>query len=155
MLLTNEYDEQFCWGGKIVSLTTSAPANPFVVAAECHPAMVDSKDALNIKVPLIMLASKDEDVEEVKKFEANLTGDKYVETFKDQIHGSVFILSPLLPAANVCKIDLWPHDRTWRMRESRVSMNGDIRQLSSFSENTLSRNSSFLLLGGGRLKEIR
>lgn len=52
--------------------------------------MVDSKDALNIKIPLIMLASKDEDVEEVKKFEANLTADKHVETFKDQIHGYVF-----------------------------------------------------------------
>ncbi|RAL66000.1 hypothetical protein DID88_005661 [Monilinia fructigena] len=77
----------FCWGGKIVSLTTSAPTNPFVVAAESHPAMVDSKDALNIKIPLILIASKDEDAEEVKKFEANLTGEKHVETFGDQIHG--------------------------------------------------------------------
>ncbi|KAJ8067095.1 hypothetical protein OCU04_004473 [Sclerotinia nivalis] len=85
----------FCWGGKIVSLTTSAPSNPFVVAAECHPAMVDSKDAVNIKIPLIMLASKDEDVEEVKKFEANLTGEKHVQTFKDQIHGFMAARSDL------------------------------------------------------------
>lgn len=77
----------FCWGGKIVSLTVSTPSNPFVVAAECHPAMVDSKDAAQIKIPLIMIASKDEDAEEVKKFEANLTGEKHVETFNDQIHG--------------------------------------------------------------------
>jgi len=34
-----------------------------------------------------MLASKDEDAEAVKKFEANLTKDKYVEIFSDQIHG--------------------------------------------------------------------
>lgn len=60
-----------------------------MVAAECHPAMVDSKDASNIKIPTILLASKDEDAEEVKKFEANLTGEKHVETFKDQIHGYV------------------------------------------------------------------
>merc|ERR1711964_33639 len=31
----------FCWGGKIVSLTTSTSSTPFKAAAECHPAMVD------------------------------------------------------------------------------------------------------------------
>lgn len=40
-----------------------------------------------IKIPLIMLASKDEPAEDVKKFEAALTGPKHVETFDDQIHG--------------------------------------------------------------------
>jgi dienelactone hydrolase len=34
-----------------------------------------------------MLASGDEPEEDVKKFEANLTGEKHVEIFKDQIHG--------------------------------------------------------------------
>jgi dienelactone hydrolase len=77
----------FCWGGKIVSLTTGTPSTPFVAAAECHPAMVEPADALNISIPLILLASKDEDAEAVKKFEANLKGEKYVETFGDQIHG--------------------------------------------------------------------
>ncbi|TGJ80554.1 hypothetical protein E0Z10_g8210 [Xylaria hypoxylon] len=77
----------FCWGGKVVSLGTSSPENPFKVGVEVHPAMVDPKDAENIKVPLALLASKDEDPEDVKKFEANLTSAKYVETFPDQIHG--------------------------------------------------------------------
>jgi len=77
----------FCWGGKIVSLTTSTDSTPFTAAAECHPAMVVPSDAENIKIPLCMLASGDEDVEDVKKFEANLKGEKYVETFPDQIHG--------------------------------------------------------------------
>ncbi|KAJ8105565.1 hypothetical protein ONZ43_g7379 [Nemania bipapillata] len=49
--------------------------------------MVDPKDAEGIKIPLAFLASKDEDPEDVKKFEANLTGPKHVETFGDQIHG--------------------------------------------------------------------
>jgi dienelactone hydrolase len=49
--------------------------------------MVDPADAVGIKVPLILLASGDESPEDVKKFEANLTGPKYVETFPDQIHG--------------------------------------------------------------------
>lgn len=49
--------------------------------------MVDPKDAESIKIPLALLASKDEDPADVKKFEANLTGPKHVETFGDQIHG--------------------------------------------------------------------
>ncbi|KAI1211912.1 Alpha/Beta hydrolase protein [Annulohypoxylon truncatum] len=77
----------FCWGGKVVSLVTSKPDTVFKAGVEAHPAMVDPADAENIKVPLALLASKDETPEDVKKFEANLTGPKYVETFGDQIHG--------------------------------------------------------------------
>lgn len=77
----------FCWGGKIVSILTSKDDTIFKVAAECHPAMVDPKEAEGIKIPLAMLASGDEPEEDVKKFEANLKGEKHVETFKDQVHG--------------------------------------------------------------------
>ncbi|KAI1309631.1 hypothetical protein F5Y03DRAFT_68007 [Xylaria venustula] len=77
----------FCWGGKVVSLVTASPENPFKAGVEAHPAMVDPKDAEGIKIPLALLASKDEPPEDVKKFEANLTGPKHVETFPDQIHG--------------------------------------------------------------------
>ncbi|KAI1821429.1 alpha/beta-hydrolase [Xylaria intraflava] len=77
----------FCWGGKVVALATSSPENPFKAGIAVHPAMVDPTDATKIKVPLALLASKDENPEHVKQFEANLTGAKYVETFPDQIHG--------------------------------------------------------------------
>ncbi|KAI1130035.1 alpha/beta-hydrolase [Nemania abortiva] len=77
----------FCWGGKVVSIATSSPENPFKAGVEAHPAMVDPKDAEGIKIPLALLASKDENPDDVKKFEANLTGPKHVETFGDQIHG--------------------------------------------------------------------
>ncbi|KAI1425172.1 hypothetical protein F5Y12DRAFT_386962 [Xylaria sp. FL1777] len=77
----------FCWGGKVVSLASASPENPFKAGVEVHPAMVDPKDAEGIKIPLCFLASKDENAEDVKKFEANLTVPKYVETFPDQIHG--------------------------------------------------------------------
>jgi len=76
----------FCWGGKVVSLT-SGDGTPYTAAAECHPAMVDPGDAEKIKIPLAMLASKDEPVEDVKEFERKLTGPKYFETFNDQNHG--------------------------------------------------------------------
>jgi len=77
----------FCWGGKIVSITTSKSDTPFKAGAECHPAMIDPSDATDIKIPLCMLASGDESAPDVKKFEANLTGEKHVEIFGDQIHG--------------------------------------------------------------------
>ncbi|KAI1077519.1 hypothetical protein F5B20DRAFT_551560 [Whalleya microplaca] len=77
----------FCWGGKVVSLVTSSPSNPFKAGVECHPAMVESGDASKIAVPLALLASKDEPADEVAKFEQNLRGPKHVETFADQIHG--------------------------------------------------------------------
>ncbi|KAI1103216.1 Alpha/Beta hydrolase protein [Jackrogersella minutella] len=77
----------FCWGGKVVSLVTSKADTIFKAGVEIHPAMVDPSDAAGIKVPLALLASKDEPPEDVKKFEAALTGPKLVETFADQIHG--------------------------------------------------------------------
>ncbi|KAF9879390.1 dienelactone hydrolase [Colletotrichum karsti] len=77
----------YCWGGKVVSLVTSSNNNPFKIGAQIHPAMVDPEDAKGIKTPLILLASKDEGEEDVKKFDENLNVTKHVETFKDQIHG--------------------------------------------------------------------
>lgn len=49
--------------------------------------MVEPEDAKGIKVPLILLASKEEPEDKVKEFEQNLSVPKHVETFKDQIHG--------------------------------------------------------------------
>ncbi|KAI9841811.1 MAG: hypothetical protein M1837_000356 [Sclerophora amabilis] len=76
----------FCWGGKIVSLT-SGEGTPFKAAAECHPAMVEPNDASSITIPIAILASKDEEAEKVKQFESNLKVAKHVETFPDQVHG--------------------------------------------------------------------
>nr|CDN29925.1 Putative protein of unknown function [Podospora anserina] len=88
----------FCWGGKVVSLVTSGDQNPFVVGAECHPAMVDPKEAEGIKIPLILLASKEEPEDKVKEFEEKLKVAKHVETFKDQIHGWMAARSDLSDA---------------------------------------------------------
>ncbi|OTA99262.1 hypothetical protein M426DRAFT_325304 [Hypoxylon sp. CI-4A] len=77
----------YCWGGKVVSLVASNPDTVFKAGVEIHPAMVDPADATKIKIPVALLASKDETPEDVKKFEQNLTGPKHVETFPDQIHG--------------------------------------------------------------------
>jgi len=82
----------FCWGGKIVSLT-SGKDTLYKAAAECHPAMVDPSDAENISIPLALLASKDEPEKDVRAFEGKLKGEKHVEIFGDQIHGVCAVLS--------------------------------------------------------------
>ena len=71
---------------QVVSLT-SGQGTPFKAGAEVHPTFLDPKDAENITIPICMLASKDEDAETVKAFVANLKGEKYFETFSDQVHG--------------------------------------------------------------------
>lgn len=46
----------FCWGGKIVNLS-SQDNTKFKAAAACHPAMVAKDDAPGITIPYIMLPS--------------------------------------------------------------------------------------------------
>lgn len=55
-----------------------------------HPAMVSADDAKGIKIPICMLASRDEPVEDISKFQETLKSagvTNHVETFKDQVHG--------------------------------------------------------------------
>lgn len=59
--------------------------------------MIDPEDAKHITIPVCILPSKDEDVDDIKAFQKNLTVDNHVETFGDQVHGwmgarSVFII---------------------------------------------------------------
>lgn len=63
---------------------------PWAASVQCHPAMVSAGDAEGIRIPHVLLASGDEDKEEVEKFEKGLKGEggrKHVETFGDMIHG--------------------------------------------------------------------
>ena len=60
--------------------------------------MVDPKDAEGVKVPLALLASKEEPDDKVAEFERTLQGPKHVETFKDQIHGWMAARSDLSDA---------------------------------------------------------
>ncbi|KAF2203880.1 dienelactone hydrolase family protein-like protein [Delitschia confertaspora ATCC 74209] len=76
----------FCWGGKIVNLS-SQEGTPFKAAAACHPAMVAAADAPGITIPYCMLPSKDEDKAEIEKWEQGLKVPHHVEFFADQVHG--------------------------------------------------------------------
>lgn len=76
----------YCWGGKIVNLT-SQEGTLFKAAATCHPAMTDPNDASKVTIPIAVLPSKDEDEKAVSEYERNLKVPHIVEWFKDQIHG--------------------------------------------------------------------
>jgi dienelactone hydrolase len=75
----------YCWGGKVASLIGATDL--FKAVATCHPAMIEPKDAENVKVPMIMLPSMEEDADAVDKFEKTLKVPHHVETFSDQVHG--------------------------------------------------------------------
>ena len=51
--------------------------------------MVNPEEAKGITIPMCMLPSKDENQEDVKNFEKELTAPRYFETFPTQIHGYV------------------------------------------------------------------
>ena len=76
----------FCWGGKVVNLS-SQQGTPFKAAAACHPAMVDPSDAPGVTIPYAMLPSKDEDKEAVSKWQQGIKTANIVEWFPDQVHG--------------------------------------------------------------------
>jgi len=76
----------FCWGGKIVNLS-SQQGTPWKAAAACHPAMVDANDASGITIPFAMLPSKDEPKDDVEKWQQNIKTKNIVEWFPNQVHG--------------------------------------------------------------------
>lgn len=61
---------------------------PFKAAAEVHPSMIDPNDAPGIKIPIAILASGDENADDVKDFVNALKVPHYSETFADQVHVS-------------------------------------------------------------------
>jgi len=76
----------YCWGGKIVALSSQA-GTPFKAAAVCHPAMVDPADAAKVTIPYAILPSKDEDKETCNKFMSELKVTHVCEFFPTQVHG--------------------------------------------------------------------
>ncbi|KAH8590297.1 hypothetical protein B0O99DRAFT_599161 [Bisporella sp. PMI_857] len=75
----------YCWGGKVVSLT-SGKGTRWKAAAQAHPARMDIMDA-EIVIPTCVLASEEEGEEMVNPWAEKLTVEKHVERFGDQLHG--------------------------------------------------------------------
>ncbi|KAF7937861.1 uncharacterized protein EAE97_007657 [Botrytis byssoidea] len=75
----------YCWGGKVIAITSGANS-PWKVSAQLHPGMMDVEDAGKIAIPHVVLASEEER-KDMDAYEKELKVEKYVETFKDQVHG--------------------------------------------------------------------
>lgn len=81
---------------------------PFKAAAEVHPSMIDPNDALGIKIPIVILASGDENADDVKSFADALKVPHYCETFGDQVHVSENITSKRTLADDLARAG-WLH----------------------------------------------
>ncbi|KAI1772381.1 alpha/beta-hydrolase [Hypoxylon cercidicola] len=77
----------YCWGGKVASILAGHEEPLFKAAIQTSPARIDANDAANVKIPMMMLASKDETAEEVKAYDESLKVPKHVESFDSQLHG--------------------------------------------------------------------
>ncbi|KAK9384116.1 hypothetical protein V1515DRAFT_542377, partial [Lipomyces mesembrius] len=92
-----------CWGGKIVALA-SGPGTPFAATGQTHPGRLTKEDALNISVPHVVLASKDEPADAVADYkeviESNGKGG-FVETYSTMHHGWMGARANLEDEANL------------------------------------------------------
>jgi dienelactone hydrolase len=59
----------------------------FKLGIQTSPAMVSPEDATKVQIPMCILASKEESVDDIKKYAENLTVTKHVETFDTEVHG--------------------------------------------------------------------
>ncbi|KAK4498012.1 hypothetical protein PRZ48_010668 [Zasmidium cellare] len=78
----------FCWGGKIVAVTSAGTETPWSVGIQTSPAQVDPEDARKISIPSMMLASEGEDEGLVKAWGEAFGGkERVVERWGREVHG--------------------------------------------------------------------
>ncbi|KAF8610073.1 alpha/beta-hydrolase [Ceratobasidium sp. AG-I] len=80
----------FCWGGKLSTLAGTTGNTDAAVAI--HPAMLDVKDADNLKVPLAIFPSKDEPLDEYEKIIKSISSKPFAsknayKVYSDEVHG--------------------------------------------------------------------
>ncbi|KTW28173.1 hypothetical protein T552_02032 [Pneumocystis carinii B80] len=96
----------FCWGGKLSVLGGGHFGDELKSVAMIHPAMVDPKDAANLKVPVCSLLSKDEPVDQCNEFEKIVKTKSFADacifkTFDTMHHGFMAARSDLTNSENV------------------------------------------------------
>lgn len=93
----------FCWGGKVTTLL-STEGTPFSASVQCHPAMLDPADAEKLTIPHLCIATKDEDAEATKNFEAKIPSSlkekSKVVRWEETFHGVMAARSNLKDKSN-------------------------------------------------------
>ncbi|GAP89704.1 putative dienelactone hydrolase family protein [Rosellinia necatrix] len=77
----------YCWGGKMASMMASDEPGLFKAAVQTSPAQIDADDAARVRIPTMLLASKNESADLVKAYGESLSVPSHVEMFNDQVHG--------------------------------------------------------------------
>ncbi|KAG4304420.1 hypothetical protein PORY_002130 [Pneumocystis oryctolagi] len=98
----------FCWGGKLSVLSGGHYGDKLNCVAMVHPAMVDPKDAYNLKVPICSIISKDESIDLCNEFERivrekPISNNCVFKTFPTMHHGFMAARSDLTNDENVKK----------------------------------------------------
>lgn len=65
----------------------SGPGTPFAAACQAHPGLLDVADAKKVCVPTCVLASGEEDAEEVRAWGEAVGVEKRVEVWGGMVHG--------------------------------------------------------------------
>ena len=76
----------YCWGGKMVSLIGGRDTR-FKAGVQTSPAMVDVGDAEKVKIPMLVMPSKDEPLADFEKYRDALKVTNHLEYFDKQPHG--------------------------------------------------------------------
>jgi len=79
----------YCWGGKMAALV-SGEGTPFKASGQCHPSLLETKDAEKIVIPHVVLPSMEEIPEAMDEWTEALlkaSPESYAETFDDMVHG--------------------------------------------------------------------
>ncbi|KAI0180958.1 alpha/beta-hydrolase [Hypoxylon sp. FL1284] len=77
----------YCWGSKVASILAGDEEPLFKAVVQTSPTRADAADAAKVKIPAMLLASGDEDAEEIKAYGEGLRVPKHVEFFDGQVHG--------------------------------------------------------------------
>ncbi|KAG5513436.1 hypothetical protein PMAC_001500 [Pneumocystis sp. 'macacae'] len=98
----------FCWGGKLSALSGGRYGDKINSVAMIHPAMVDSNDAHNLKVPICAIISKDEPFSDCNAFKEIIKTKPFsknciFKTFSTMHHGFMAARSDLTNNENVEK----------------------------------------------------
>jgi len=80
----------YCWGGKMATL--SGATGSFNAIGSIHPGMITAEDAKDLKAPIALFISKDEDKAEAEKFNAALSSKPFAaknkyKCYETMVHG--------------------------------------------------------------------
>ncbi|KAG8874175.1 hypothetical protein FRB97_006103 [Tulasnella sp. 331] len=77
----------YCWGGKMATL--SGATGSFKAVASIHPGLLTEDDAKDLKAPIALFISKDEDAQEAERFNAALLSKDFAAKNKYKLYGTM------------------------------------------------------------------